>query len=79
MGRLINRVLLAGAVSGLAAGLAFYSASSSIIAAFSSDPEVVAVLQHGAWVVMAVAQPLNGLLFVFDGLMYATQNFRFVR
>ncbi len=37
------------------------------------------MLHKGVWMVLAVAQPLNGLLFVADGLMYATQQFRFVR
>ncbi|KAL4458299.1 hypothetical protein ABPG75_013164 [Micractinium tetrahymenae] len=79
MYRLTSRVLVAGAASGLAAGLAFLAAREGLISLFSSDPEVAAVLRRGAWLVLAAAQPLNGLLFVADGLMYATQQFRFVR
>jgi Na+-driven multidrug efflux pump len=80
MRRLINRVLLAGGVSGLAAGLAFQLAREPLIRLFSSDPAVGAALRRGGvWAVLAAAQPLNGLLFVFDGLMYATQRFKYVR
>jgi Na+-driven multidrug efflux pump len=79
MRRLTCRVLLSGAVSGLAAGAAFLVARDATIRLFTSDAEVAAVLHGSAWLVMACAQPLNGLVFVFDGLQYATQSFRFVR
>jgi len=79
MRRLTSRVLWAGGLSGTAAGLAFYCAQGSLPYLFTADQAVAAVLRQGAWLVLAVAQPLNGLLFVFDGLMYATQHFKFVR
>ena len=79
MQRLVNRVLLAGGASGLAAGLAFFLARDAAISLFTPDPQVAAALRRGAWTTLAVAQPLNGLLFTYDGLLYASQNFRFVR
>lgn len=74
MRRLTARVLWSGGLSGAAAGLAFFLARRSMPRWFTSDPAVVeALLSGGVWTVLAAAQPLNGLLFVFDGLMYATQ------
>lgn len=74
MRRLTARVLWSGGLLGAAAGLAFHLARGSMPGWFTSDPAVVeALLSGGAWTVLALAQPLNGLLFVFDGLMYATQ------
>lgn len=73
MQRLTGRVLWAGGISGLAAGLVFHTARGSIPHWFTADPAVVQALQSGGvWEVLAAAQPLNGLLFVADGLMYAT-------
>ncbi len=40
MYRLTSRVLLAGAASGLAAGLAFLAARDGMVSLFSSDPDV---------------------------------------
>jgi Na+-driven multidrug efflux pump len=80
MARLTWRVLLAGGLSGVAAGLAFQLGAPAVVAAFTADPAVAAALRGGgAWAVLAAAQPLNGLLFVFDGLLLATQRFRFIR
>ncbi|EFN57503.1 hypothetical protein CHLNCDRAFT_143078 [Chlorella variabilis] len=80
MERLTRRVLLAGGLSGAAAGLAFQLAAAGTIAAFSADPAVHEALRGGgAWAVLCACQPLNGLLFVFDGLLLATQHFRFIR
>ncbi|PRW58447.1 MATE efflux family [Chlorella sorokiniana] len=80
MRRLTARVLWSGGLLGAAAGLGFHLARGSMPHWFTSDPAVVeALLGGGAWTVLALAQPMNGLLFVFDGLMYATQAFRYVR
>lgn len=74
MRRLTARVLWSGGLVGAAAGLAFHLARGSMPRWFTSDPAVEeALLSGGAWTVLALAQPMNGLLFVFDGLMYATQ------
>ena len=80
MACLTNRVLMAGLLSGTVAGLVFQLAAAPTISTFTSDPHVAAVLaSSGAWAVLAAAQPLNGLLFVFDGLLLATQRFDFIR
>ncbi|KAI3438708.1 hypothetical protein D9Q98_001128 [Chlorella vulgaris] len=78
--QLVRRVLLAGAVCGCAAGLVFTLAADRTISAFTSDPAVAQALRGGAaWEVLAASQPLNGLLFVFDGLLLTTHDFTFIR
>jgi len=77
--RLIFRVLVAGLVSGMAAAATFAAGRDYIIATFTDDPEAAAVLRHGTWTVLVLSQPINGLVFVYDGLMYASQNFTFIR
>jgi Na+-driven multidrug efflux pump len=77
--RLIKRTLGAGLMAGMASGAAFAVWRVDVIAAFTSDPTTIAALRDGTWAVLCLAQPINGLVFVFDGLMYASQNFRFIR
>lgn len=76
--RLILRVLVAGLVSGVAAGAAFALQRDRIIGAFTADASVAAVLSKTWWVLVA-SQPVNSLTFVYDGLMYASQHFGYVR
>lgn len=74
MRRLTARVLWAGGLCGAAAGAALFAGRRSVPGWFTSDPAVIGALQRGGvWEVLAATQPLNGLLFVFDGLMYSTQ------
>lgn len=77
--RLIRRVLFAGFLAGTLAGVVFGVSRDRIIAMFTRDPATVAALTDGTWAVLAAAQPINGLVFVYDGLMYASQSFRFIR
>ena len=76
---LIGRVLLAGVVAGVAAAATFAAARDATIAMFTGDPAAAAVLKHGTWAVLTLCQPTNALVFVYDGLLYASQSFRFIR
>lgn len=77
--RLINRVLMAGLLAGICAGSIFLFQKDFIIALFTTDPATIAVLKQGTWIVLVASQPINGLVFVYDGLMYASQSFTFIR
>ena len=76
---LMVRVLSAGLLAGIFAGVVFSTWRNFIISLFTQDPEAVAVLCTGTWHVLVLAQPINGLVFVYDGLMYASQSFTFIR
>lgn len=76
---LCRRVLTSGVVIGIACGVAFYVAESSIISVFTKDHATVGLLKHHLWVVICIAQPLNSLVFIYDGLLYASQSFKFTR
>ena len=74
------RLLGFGVAGGCAFLLALHAARDALIAAFTSDPEVRAILVEArVWRVLALAQPLNASVFVYDGLAYAFQDFGFVR
>jgi Na+-driven multidrug efflux pump len=76
---LIKRVLAAGLLAGVVAGVAFAIWRDSIIQLFTKDPYAQSILHGGIWIVLVTSQPINGLVFVYDGLMYSSQNFIFIR
>ena len=76
---LCNRVLTSGLVIGTACGLAFYVAETGIISVFTKDIATIRLLRNHLWLIICVAQPLNSLVFIYDGLLYASQSFKFTR
>ena len=76
---LIRRCLTAGGITGILAAIIFYTKSHSIILLFTQDQSVIDVLEDKTWLLMVLIQPINSLVFVYDGLMYAAQSFVFIR
>lgn len=72
-----NRMLVWGAGVGLALGLAFLLLRPLLPAIFTDDPAAIAavdrVLPFVIWM-----QPLNGLVFVWDGVYLGAEEFRFL-
>lgn len=79
MKRLCSKVLISGGTIGVACGMAFYAAESSIILIFTKDVATINLLKRHLWLVICLAQPLNSLVFIYDGLLYAMQSFKFTR
>lgn len=76
---LCTRILASGLLIGIACGVTFFAAENNIISLFTTDPETINLLKHYLWLVICVAQPLNSLVFIYDGLLYASQSFAFTR
>ena len=74
------RVLAFGSIAGLAFLAGFFLFESQLVALFTADEEVASFLRaRGVWRALALAQPLNALVFVYDGLVYAFQDFAYAR
>ena len=74
------RVLAFGLIAGLAFLAVFFLFESQLVALFTADEEVASFLRaRGVWRTLALAQPLNALVFVYDGLVYAFQDFAYAR
>jgi Na+-driven multidrug efflux pump len=74
------RLLLLGGAFGCAFAAALFALRDAVAAAFTRDPAVVAALvAPDVWRTLCLAQPLNALVFVYDGLVYAFQDFGYVR
>ena len=79
-GRLVIRLVRLSLVTGIFAGLAlclFEDAIIKVMLATSTDDALSAL--HSVWLLLSVAQITNSLVFVYDGVMSAAGEFRFVR
>ena len=77
--KLTLRLLWLGVLTGLAAGIVFFTLQDRLIGLFTHDADTIAVLKDGLWLVLSVVQPINSVGFVGDGLMLATNSFVGIR
>jgi putative MATE family efflux protein len=75
MGRAL---IFCGAVAGLLFSVAFIAAEPSIIRLFTQSPEVIAAIGGRLFLLLAIIQPLNGIVFVIDGLLIGARDTRFL-
>lgn len=78
MQQLVFRVALSGLVFGIVAAAVFHCWQPYIINLFTDSEDCIEVLD-AAWVVLVVSQPVNAVVFVYDGLMYASHSFIYIR
>ena len=76
--RMGRTLIVCGAVAGLAFGALFILAEPSIIRFFTKSPEVIAAIGGGLFLLVALMQPLNGIVFVIDGLLIGARDTRFL-
>ena len=75
MGKIL---ILLGAAAGLFFTLAFLSGGGAIVALFTTSPEVMVSLSGGLLLLVALLQPLNGVVFVLDGLLIGARDTRYL-
>jgi MATE family, multidrug efflux pump len=71
-------LILCGAVAGLIFGIAFFGAQDAIVTFFTNSIDVKLLLGGGAILLVALFQPLNGIVFVLDGLLIGARDTRFL-
>jgi MATE family multidrug resistance protein len=71
-------LILCGAVAGLIFGIAFLGAQDAIVRFFTNSTDVKLLLGAGVILLVAVFQPLNGIVFVLDGLLIGARDTRFL-
>jgi putative MATE family efflux protein len=67
-----------GAVAGFIFGIAFLGAQDTIVSFFTNSTDVKLLLGAGVILLVAVFQPLNGIVFVLDGLLIGARDTRFL-
>ena len=72
-----RRLLEWGVAGGVAAGLLLLAVRPWVLGVFSDDADVIAVARQATWVV-AAAQPVGAVAFVFDGVLLGAGDVRFL-
>lgn len=75
---LAHRLLLFGAAAGLAFAVAYGIFRRPLQGIFTNDPAVMSLLD-GIWWVLALTQPINAMAYVYDGLLFGSRDFAFLR
>ena len=72
-----DRLLALGGVVGVGLGVAFWAVRVPLAGAFTDDPAVVAAVLS-VFPFVAAMQPVNALVFVWDGIFMAIEDFSFL-
>jgi MATE family multidrug resistance protein len=75
MGKIL---ILSGIVAGLLFTLTLVGGGAAIVALFTTSPEVVVALSGGLFLLVALLQPLNGVVFVLDGFLIGARDTRYL-
>jgi putative MATE family efflux protein len=75
MGRTL---ILCGVGAGLIFGIVFLGVQDAIVSFFTNSPDVKLLLGSGVILLVALFQPLNGIVFVLDGLLIGARDTRFL-
>ncbi len=76
--RMGRTLIICGAVAGSLFSVMFIAAEPSILRFFTESPEVIAAIGGGLFLLVALMQPLNGIVFVIDGLLIGARDTRFL-
>jgi len=71
-------LILCGCVAGLIFGSGYILFNQPLIALFTRSPEVVEVLGIAIFILLALFQPVNGVVFASDGFLIGTHDTRYL-
>lgn len=75
----MGKALIAcGTVAGALFTIVYIVANDAIISFFTTSPDIILLLSGGIFLLVALFQPLNGIVFVLDGLLIGARDTRFV-
>jgi Na+-driven multidrug efflux pump len=73
-----NSLIICGVAAGFIFAIAFLGAQDAIVSFFTNSTDVKLLLGAGVILLVAVFQPLNGIVFVLDGLLIGARDTRFL-
>ena len=75
----MGKALIAyGAAAGLIFTIGYFTARPWLIAFFTASPEVILILAGEVFLLLALLQPFNGVVFVLDGYLIGAHDTRFL-
>lgn len=75
---LANRLLLIGFVTGTGFSLLFFIGQHPIQMIFTNDILLTTIIDQYWWIIV-LTTPLNALTFVYDGILFGSREYRFLR
>lgn len=75
LGRKLSKLAL---LMGICFTICYYFAKGPILSLFTHDPKVLLHIDSIFWLVI-LFQPLNALVYIFDGLMFATRQYSYMK
>ena len=72
-----SRLLGWGVAFGFLVGIAYLALAGVLPGVFTTDPRVIAAV-GGVWLIVALLQPVGGVVFVLDGILMGAGDFRFL-
>ena len=76
--RMGKTLILCAGVVGFLFAAAFLVAKLPVIQLFTTSPDVMLILSGGIFILLALFQPLNGIVFALDGLLIGAYDTRFL-
>ncbi|MDH3443696.1 MAG: MATE family efflux transporter [Deltaproteobacteria bacterium] len=76
--RMVKTLVFCGIAAGTIFMVAFLSAQQAILDFFTTSSEVVLSLSGGLFLLVALLQPLNGVVFVLDGALIGARDTRYL-
>jgi putative MATE family efflux protein len=73
-----RRLLAYGLVAGTVIGAGYLALAGPLPRVFTTDPDVLAEVRR-VWLLIALLQPVGGIVFVLDGVLMGAGDFRFLR
>ncbi len=73
-----NRLLLLGFLTGVGFSLFFFFAARPIRLIFTNDASLAAIIDQYWWLIV-VSSPFSALVFVYDGILFGSRDYRFLR
>jgi putative MATE family efflux protein len=71
-------LVLCGCVAGLIFGTSYMLCKNPLIALFTKSPEVAEILSPTIFLLLALFQPINGVVFAADGFLIGAHDTRFL-
>jgi MATE family multidrug resistance protein len=73
-----NRLLRLGLLTGAAFSLLFFFAARPLQMLFTNDASLTPIIDEYWWLIV-VSSPFNALVFVYDGILFGSRDYKFMR